>query len=124
MSDKLDRVKKHIHDNKKLYLTGVTGIIVGAAGVKLASNGQSVNVESWKFTLLNWKSPTNNVVTTTMVRRGHPGNIIQCNETGEVFTSARRAAEMLDLHRRDIFNQIHGLTPDVKGYTFTNLGEA
>jgi hypothetical protein len=124
MSEKLSKIKSHIIENKNIYIASMAGILVGAAGMKLMTSSQSVNVESWKFTLLNWKSPTNNVVTTTMARRGHPGNMVQCVQTGEVFASVRRAAEVMNLHRRDIFNHLHGEAPDVKGYTFKNLGEA
>lgn len=57
-------------------------------------------------------------------RRGHPGYVVRCNETGETFASINRAATMNDISPSTIRNQICGRIPNAKGLTFTKLGEA
>lgn len=121
---KLDSIKKHIKDNKTAYISAGTGAVGVAAGVAMAGGNQKVIVDAFNFTLLKWHSPTTNVVTTVLERRGHPGFIIKCIETGEIFASQNRAAEALGVSATAIARVLKGVNPHASGYTFEKLGEA
>ncbi len=101
---------------------------VGAVGGVLfvSHSDMKVVVDAWKINILNWKPETSNNVAhiTMLARRGHPGNIVRCNETGELFASQRRASEMMNVSRYDLTQHLQGEQPHVKGLTFTKLGEA
>ena len=72
-----------------------------------------------KVTYLN-----KNTVITSLERRGHPGKIIRCNETGEVFSSIQRGADVMEINRGNLTSHLHGRLPHAGGYTFEVLGEA
>jgi hypothetical protein len=97
-------------------------VVVGV-GVFAVTPQAHVTVDSWKITFLNWKSPTTNITQVNVLPRGHRGLLVKHNETGKIYGSVREAADTLGVHRRDIFNHLHGLMPNVKGMTFENFGE-
>jgi hypothetical protein len=118
MKEKAERVKRHLQDNKTAYIAGgvctVTAFGIGAVfGVK-----QIGNVE---LLTLKWHSPL--IINQALVRRGHPGYRIRLHETGEEFASIRRLCDALQLNRIDVYRHLRGDIPDVKGFTFANLGE-
>jgi hypothetical protein len=67
---------------------------------------------------------SNNIIVTDLSRRGHPGNLVLCNETGEVFASQNRAAQAMGINASELSKNIRGLVSDAGGFTFTKLGEA
>src|SRR3954452_20879306 len=80
-------VKAHIRRNKKTYLVGAGCLVAG----RMIGHSPEIKQTIGSFNFM-WKSDMSNVVVTQVVRRGHPGNIIKCVTTGEVFASQRRAA--------------------------------
>lgn len=110
-----NKVKEHFKKYGKLYLGVGIGVVVGG----LVFNKEIV------ITIIKNKGNNNiNTVTTNLARRGHPGNIVKCLETGEVFASQNRAAEALGLSKSAVSDQLRGIINDAKGYTFETLGEA
>lgn len=95
--------------------------MVGAAAAYLYKPNVKVITDSYN---LKFKSPTINEVTTILARRGHPGNLLRCNETGEVFASQGRAADLMGLSRGRLSQHVNGKLDDVGGYTFEKIGEA
>ena len=116
-----NEIKQHFRDNKKLYFVGGTGAAVGAAAMFLLTRGNVQIVDS--FRILS-PSKNTNVVVAQLARRGHPGNVIRCLDTGEVFSSQRRAAELLGINRYELWEHLNGLKPDVSGLKFEKIGEA
>lgn len=116
------KVKDHVKKHKGVYIAGTAGVAVGATAAIVFTKSNIQIVDSCKVTLFQWKSPTVNNV--QLVRRGHPGYRIQCNETGESFASIRRTAEALGLNRSHIQEHLKGARESVNGFTFQNLGEA
>lgn len=119
---KKERIVNHLKEHKTTYICAAAGAVAGAAvgvavGVSLKSPEAVVETKG-----IFYKSPVN--ITQIVERRGHPGYVVMCNETGEQFASIRRAADLLGLTRRDISKHLNGLVPDVKGLTFTLIGEA
>jgi len=123
---KLDKVKQHFKRNSKLYLgigIGVGVTLIGGAIFAKTPSGQAAikNVVA-----MNWKPTVNNtlVYTEGLERRGHPGYIVKCIETGEVFASQQRASDLLNLNPSDLSKHLNGESNHVKGLTFERLGEA
>ena len=117
----LDRVKIHLQENKKVYIVGGAALVVGAIGGAVYMGGGVQIVDSFK--LLNWKSPHSSM--TVLIRRGHPGNIIKCLETGELFASQNRAAAVNGLSASNLSQHLNGKQDAVSGLHFeSNLGEA
>ena len=125
---KTKEIKDHFARNKQLYLGLGIGLAVGVgagAGV-MAYRTMSLNASVRMIAPVSWKPhlENNQIIVQSLERRGHPGYVVRCNETGEVFASIKRAAEMLDVPRTGIANHLKGNRSQVGGYTFTKLGEA
>lgn len=121
----VQRAKSHLQRNKKYYVTGASCIAVGALSAMAYSGRSDVKIRI--------KGDGNNVVGkakhVTMVkaeleRRGHPGNVVICLDTGEVFASQNRAASSTGVSPSVLSKHLSGKIPDAKGLKFQNLGEA
>jgi hypothetical protein len=120
MKETISKIKIHVRENKTVYITGISCLSVGVL-VTLVGTKQLVVVDSFKF---QWKTTTLNEITTVLARRGHPGNIVRCIETGETFASINRTANAMGLNRGNLSAHLSGHIPHVKGYHFEKLGEA
>lgn len=118
----LEKTKNHFKRNRKIYISAGIGLTAGVA-VGLLLNTKNIQiVDAIK---LQYKSPTtNNITQVNLARRGHPGNVIVCNETGELFASQNRAADLLGLNRSNLSSHLKGKNPHVNGLTFRKVGEA
>lgn len=118
VTDVKDKIVTHVKDHKWIYIAGAGSFVAGV----LVAPKQIVIVDALKG--IQWRSPAANTVTAVLARRGHPGYIIQCNETGEVFASIQRAAEAMNISRPNLSAHLNGRLDQVSGHTFTKLGEA
>lgn len=120
----MGKIKNHFEKNKQLYIGIGVGVGVSAAfgAVVVINKGDISNVNNIKQ-MFAYKS-TMNVAIEQVVRRGHPGFVVRCKETGEVFASIKRASELLQVSRTGIQRQLAGKAGAVGGYTFELLGEA
>ncbi len=94
MSERIDKIKAHLKENKITYFVGAGGVVVG--GLSMLALGQNSEikqtVDSWKFTLFTWKPSTINNISADLIRRGHPGLAVMCKETknnGQALTMLR-----------------------------------
>ena len=62
-----------------------------------------------------------NLIVSQLERRGHPGWIVRCIETGEVFASQNRAAEVTGINPGRLSEHLNGKTPHDQGYTFERV---
>lgn len=115
------KIKTHFRNNKRVYLAFGAGV-----GLCLVAGGRrDVSVKSnIKYLGINSPDNSTNVVVTQLARRGHPGNMVRCNETGEVFASQQRAAETLGLSAGNLSQHLNSKYDHVGGLTFEKLGEA
>ena len=125
---KTKEFKDHFARNKQLYLGLGIGLAVGVgagAGV-MAYRTMSLNASVRMIAPVSWKPhlENNQVIIQSLERRGHPGTVVRCNETGETFASVRRASDVLNIHRSMLNRHLAGLKPDINGKTFTTLGDA
>lgn len=110
-----DKIKQHFKDHKELYI----GLAIGVVTMALLIKGDVIK----NSTLIN--SPyKSKIIEINLERRGHPGNIVKCIQTGEMFASQRRAADLLELNPSEVSKQIRGLVPEAGGYTFELIGLA
>jgi DNA endonuclease I-HmuI-like, NUMOD-like domain len=117
-----DKVVTHMQEHKEAWIAGGVCFAVGLGGGLAVGGPQLIQiVDAFNF---KYKSPTTTQIINMLVRRGHPGFVIKCNETGEVFASQNRMAEALGLKPTDVAQQLNGHRSHAKGYTFERLGEA
>jgi len=125
MNTKVEKIKNHFKENKKLYIGLGIGAVVGVAGTIIfkKNDGNQAIVDSFK--LVNWKSPhTSQLIQVAIPRRGNSGNAIQCDQTGTIFPSQNLAAKEMDLNAGNLSQQLNGKIPSVNGFTFTKLTES
>jgi hypothetical protein len=120
---KSERIKRHIKKHPVAYSVGVVVVVAGVSyclGTRVGSSRILSNSAS--FTICS--PQTINTITTQLERRGHPGKIIKCKETGEVFASISRGADLMGVNRSNLSSHLSGRVPHVGGHTFELLGEA
>lgn len=111
---RLERIKQHLQENKKVYLVGA-----GCLGAGYFLRPQVVNIVD--VCNLKYKSPTNNIIINAL---GDPGNVVQCVETGTVYASQNQAARELGVAAARISEHLHGKIPHVQGHTFVLIAKA
>jgi len=112
-----NKIVAHFKRHKGKYITGVVCFALGiTAGVIFKRYNVTITGDGNIFS-------GKNTVITELVRRGHPGNAIRCIETGEIFASQNRCAEVLGLSRTSLYKYFKGLVNNVNGLTFENLGD-
>ena len=133
---RIERIKKHIKDNKKVYITAtITGgvcLIAGAAatyvyGVKRNGILTQQVIDSWKF---QWKPVTNTNYTTKTITKygndaGRPGKEVFDTLTKKWYKSISLASRGTGLSQTLISNQLSGRANDIHGPRFVGTyGEA
>lgn len=121
MKERIERVKSHLRENKKVYLSGTIGVGIGAVGALLTANKSSL-VKNAQIQLLTWKS--NQTLEVFIEALGDPGNIIQDNVTGTIYASQGQAARELGISASEISKHLNGKKDHVSGHIFTRLGKA
>lgn len=128
----MNKVKEHLKRNKERYLCLTIGVVAGGLGVYLGGKYLRKPTEVDNSNVLQNTALVNvkpnieqhNNYITQLVRRGHPGNVVRCIETGEEFASQRRAAEVMGLSPKSVADVVHGEKDSVKGYSFELVGDA
>lgn len=131
-----ERLSNHVKRHRRKYIAGGICLVLGSiVGVILSINKKVEDASTALSVLKSARSrqvpPTpdirvlvdNNIVN-YIGRNGHPGNVIYCNETKQVFKSHREATRELGIDSRDLWAYLKGIKPDARGYTFTRVGEA
>ena len=116
------KVKDHFKKHKGVYIAGTAGVAVGATAAIVLTRSNIQIVDSCKVTLLQWKSPTVNTV--QLVSRTNASKAVQCLETGEVFASQNRAADLLGISKSALSKHLNGLRPHASGLHFQRLTDA
>lgn len=120
---KIENIKNHVRENKKVYIVGASCLAVGVGvgvGVSVRRPSSMVNVRP--IQALAYKS--NQTVEVFVEALGDPGNIIQDTTTGTIYASQGQAARALGVRPTRVSEQIRGLVEDVNGHKFIKLGKA
>ena len=123
-----EKLKAHWEKYKQTYITvGVSiavGVMVGV-GVYVLTKQKNPNIKvdisgntdsnpiGVNLGTLNYTVEAN--------RQGPPSWVVRCLETGEVFSSQRKAAEELGVSDRDISTHLNGMKDNVGGLHFERI---
>lgn len=125
MHEKLEKVKTHFQENKKLYIgiaVGASVTAIAAVSYVLLSNKGELIVNNKPVQILTWKSKQ--TIEVHIEALGDPGNIIQDLTTGIVYASQNQAARELGVNPARISEHLAGKLDNVKGHAFSMLGKA
>lgn len=123
----LENVKDHFKKHKTAYIIGGVAVVSVAVGFAVGfSTYRRLDIQAQAKAqvvgLINWKSPA--IANAVVVPQGHPGFVIQCNETGEIFMSQNQAAKAMDVNPSTLSGHLNGKYDNAGGNTFTRLGVA
>ena len=132
MGEKIEGVKDHLRRNQKTYIVGGVCLLAGfTCAVMRKNTGHWLYWtpspdKAQVFSLLNFKGVNTVNVVNTIERqgRGHPGYIVRCLETGELFEAQKVAADVLGISEKNIGRQIAGKLEHANGYHFERVGIA
>jgi hypothetical protein len=125
-------IKEHFEKNKKLYIGVGIGLAVGlglAGGTCLimrAHSGSTIMrdtiVHAKRDTIvLGKKSTLNQVSYISSNRQGPPSWVVQCKETGGIFSSQASAAAEMGLSTSRLSQHLNGVTDHVNGFHFERI---
>lgn len=125
--EKIEKIKQHFRDNKKVYIAiGTTAVVTAAGAVLLVKyNNVKVTQKASQNALVNYK-PTihqEQIVQVIIPPRGNSGNAIQCDQTHVIFPSQNFGAKDMGLNPSELSKHLNGLKDSVNGFTFTKLTE-
>lgn len=120
----LEKTRKHLRENKKVYIAGAIGVAAGAVAVLLLAKDGSplVRNSNENKALLIWKPKQ--TIEVFIEALGDPGNIIQDTTTGTIYASQNQAAIALGVYPARISEHISGKLPDIKGHVLEKIGKA
>jgi hypothetical protein len=119
MSERIEKVKTHLKENKATYFVGVGGVVVGTA-VGFFSFGRGVQIVD-SFKLINWKSP--HTSQTILHPQGHLGYKVRDTVTGNLYCSQNSAARALGVNKGIMSGHLNGKFPDVNGHILERVGD-
>ena len=129
MNKKVEKVKKNVDNNKKVYITagviavvaaGITVLIMRGVASQPIDRGIAV-VAKRGIAVQGKKVVMNNVSYISADRQGPPSWVIRCKETGEIFTSQRSAASLMNIPENELSRHLNGLRDHVRGNTFERI---
>lgn len=116
-----NKIIAHFKKHKWKYISGV--FLAGGITIGYLIKGRPIiNNITGRNIVNNVNSP--NAISTILERRGHPGYIVRCTETGEVFASQNRCAEMMGVSANSLSKHLNGQAEHVNNLHFERLGLA
>lgn len=110
---RLDRIKRHLKDNKKVYLVGAGGVVVGASMTTVVAMARygglpiEISQTAKNTALVIWKPEITQVA---LVRKACPDPIPVLDKlTGEAYSSLTRAAKVTGTNLSEISKDAQGL---------------
>ena len=117
----LEKIKTHVKTHKFTYISGGAGLVVGAvATVLLTNRGTAMNANMARI----FSPGENNLVQIFLAPLGHPGNVVQCLETGSTYASQGELARTLGVEASTVSRHLGGHIEDLFGKHYTVLGKA
>lgn len=129
---KLKKAKEHIVENKETYISGAVCLVVGVAVGQFisattntpqvvggsASNDNDVQVGG------DVNAPITITQNSTVVNNfgGHLCKIVKCVDTGEIFETAKAAAESAGVTASNMSRHLNGHTNSISGMTYEVVG--
>lgn len=123
MNEKIERIKKHLHNNYKVYIAATAGVVVGIVtvlvilAIKSETGSDSPEIAQKAFGIWNTQVAT----LITIDAPGNSGNVIQDLTTGIIYPSQNAAAEALGINKATISKVVLGKIPEVNGHAFKKI---
>ena len=126
-----DQIKEHVSEHKALYIVGSLGVVAGFTCIIVRGQCPGVprvpessvprvldgptTVTARPLSFFSTRQTTNVVNVIERTGRGHPGYIVHCVETQELFPSQYEAARQLNTSPSIVSGHLNGKLPDVNG---------
>uniref|UniRef100_A0AAU8GQB7 Helix-turn-helix DNA binding domain n=1 Tax=Gordonia phage Petito TaxID=3158876 RepID=A0AAU8GQB7_9CAUD len=119
----IDKVKKHLQDNKKVYIVGGVCLVVGlAGGTFLVRNKDVINISVDGIgNEVVGKAKTVNQVTIELVEKSTPSKPVHLVGTNLYFNSLNEAARKTGHSLSRISQNVNGHISDINGDVFELL---
>jgi len=122
MNQKIERIKNHLVENKKVYIAAVAGAVMGGIVVLMIIKYRRLPSEINVTRIL---SPGDeNIMKVFINPLGDPGNVVQCVETGTVYASQGQAARELGVSAIEVCKHLKGRYENINGNHLIILGKA
>ena len=122
--NRLNKIKNHLKNNKKVYIAVGATFVVTAVTTYLVTSRMKVSQTAVNAAMVNWKPTINqNQIVIDLAARGHRGFAIFNRNNHDVYGSIGEAAEKLGVSRTTITNHLKGLIDNINGNVLVNLGE-
>ena len=122
----LDRIKTHLRTNKKYYLVGAGGVVLGAVTVVGTFYGMGGSIQIVDAYKLQINSPTTNNVWQVIEvwRKGPPSWVVRNTKTGKLWVSQSQAA-LADGHSiKQMSDHLRGKLPNLNGDVYERVALA
>lgn len=120
MSQKLEKFKTHLHENKKVYITGAicltTGIVMG---VVFKSRSMSTQITNTVAPVI---SPTFNNVVTNVNFGGYAHKLVKNDMTNEIWETVTEAADAAGVGVARMSRHLNGHTDHINNVTYSIIG--
>lgn len=124
MSEKIDRIKKHFSDNKKVYVVaGVTAAVSVATTVVIMKCRKVQAPVQLANHIVGDHNTILQEIHIDMCRPGPKSFVVKCTETQKVWPSIRAAAEDLKVNPGELSKHLRDMTESVKGMHFEKVAE-
>lgn len=126
MHSRIEKIKNHLQENKKVYIGTGVGLVVGAATTvvicKFRAQPADMQVNNKIQQILSYKPQA--TLEVYIEALGDPGNIIQDTTTGTIWASQNQTAKALGVNPARVSEHLAGKIPDINGHVLTKLGKA
>ena len=133
MQDK--KMKKHLNENKRIYITGgITSVVVAGftyfivrehyvAVLRVANEEKTIDIRPAVRSLSFFNNRPNTEIVTVIHNgyRGHPGFIVRNLETRLTFSSQREAAKHFGISPSILSSHLNGKFQDACGLHFERI---
>lgn len=122
---KIESIKNHVRENKKVYIVGASCLAVGlVGGVALVKAGDISIVVTGDKNQIVGKAKTVNQVMIELVERSTPSRPVHLVGTNLYFSSLNEAARETGHSLSMLSRHVNGHIPDVRGDVFELLEAA
>lgn len=119
---KIETVKNHVRENKKIYIVGATCLAIGVVGGAVLVNTGGISiVASGDKNQIVAKAKTVNQVMVELVERSTPSRPVHLVGSNLYFNSLTEAARETGHSLSMLSRHVNGHIPDVKGDVFELL---
>lgn len=136
MNERFERIKAHVKRNKVAYASLGSAVLAASftclimrgrhADVQCVSDTAETSVFVRPLTFFSKQGEITTNIINVLERdgRGHPGYIVHCKETGDVFASQKQAADAFNIPSAVLSLHIRGKLDDVNGLHFERISPA